>query len=220
MKKQLPTDWQDSRNRLEHGLGTMAMSLPSGSVDSLMQYLQELARWNHTHNLTAIRDPLLMVTRHLLDALAATPYLYGEQIADVGSGAGLPGIPLAIACPDLAFTLIESNGKKSAFQRHAVRRLGLKNVEIWNGRVENFAPAGRFDSVISRAFSALPDFVAMSSALIKNEGKLLAMKGKTPQDELDQLPDHCHVEAIHDLQIPGLDAQRCLIALSLPAAFD
>lgn len=201
---------------LQTGIAELGMSLPAGAEDKLSAYLGLLTKWNKTFNLTAIRDPAEMVTHHLLDSLAVLPVLeksalagrQGFRLADVGSGAGLPGLVLAIARPDWQVTSIETVEKKAAFQRQAKIELGLANVSIHCGRVEAFTDA--FDGVISRAFASLADFVALAGHLSTT---LWAMKGAYPADEIAALPDGWQVVASHPLVVPGLDAERHLLQL-------
>ena len=194
------------------------MRLPPAVAEALIQYLQELVQWNQTYNLTAIREPVEMVTKHLLDSLAVLPHLHGQQVIDVGSGAGLPGIPLALADPSRHYLLLDSNGKKAAFMRHAVRVLGLKQVEIVQARVEEFAAGrGRYDSVLSRAFASLAEMIEVAGPLCATHGKLLAMKGQFPQDEIEELRHASggfETEAVLPLQVPGLAAERHLVLFS------
>lgn len=188
--------------------------------EALILYLKELAQWNQTYNLTAVRDPLEMVTKHLLDSLVVLPQLHGSHVIDVGSGAGLPGIPLALADPARHFTLLDSNGKKAAFMRHAVRTLGLKQVEVVHARVEDYAAEagrGRFDSVLSRAFSSLAEMLELAGPLCARHGRMLAMKGQFPQDELEELRHAAtgfELEAVLPLSVPGLAAERHLVLFS------
>jgi 16S rRNA (guanine527-N7)-methyltransferase len=212
-------DWAACRARLDEGIRSLGVALPDTS-ESLILYLKELAQWNQAYNLTAVRDPLEMVTKHLLDSLAVLPHLHGSHIIDVGSGAGLPGIPLALADPARHFTLLDSNGKKAAFMRHAARTLGLKQVEVVHARVEDHAAAvgrGRFDSVLSRAFSSLAEMLELAGPLCALHGKVLAMKGQFPQDELEDLRHAAtgfELEAVLPLSVPGLAAERHLVLFS------
>lgn len=204
-------------DRLLAGLETLDLDLPAAAQARLLGLVALLAKWNRIYNLTAIRDESAMVTQHLLDSLSVLPVLpeaalAGRRWADVGSGAGLPGIPLAIARPDLAMTLIEPVEKKSAFQRQAKIELGLSNVEVINGRVEAVA-AGRFDGVISRAFAELADFVRGAGHLPVPAGRLYAMKGLVPEDEIRRLPPGWVVLDCAGLSVPGLDARRHLVVL-------
>jgi len=182
-------------------------------LDSLTHYLAQLTKWNKAYNLTAVREPREMVVRHILDSLAAAPFLRGSRIIDVGTGAGLPGIPLALLYPDRQFTLLDSNGKKIRFVQHVTRELGLTNVLPVQARAEAYEPNHSFDTVISRAFTALADFVANSGHLVGAGGCLLAMKGKIPDAELAALPGDWRATRIEVLQVPGLDAERHAIVL-------
>jgi 16S rRNA (guanine527-N7)-methyltransferase len=183
----------------------------------LLRYVALLKKWNSTYNLTAIRDEQEMVTQHLLDSLSMLPVLpesvlAGRRWADVGSGAGLPGIPLAIARPDLGMTLVETVEKKSAFQRQAKIELGLANIAVHCGRVEDM-PGAQFDAVVSRAFAELADFIRFAGHLAGPGGRLYAMKGVVPEDEMSRLPSGWAVLECTRLSVPGLDAQRHLIVL-------
>ena len=196
------------RAALDRGLAELALTLPAGADERLLEYAGLLQKWNRTYNLTAIRDPLAMVAHHLLDSLAVLPHLplapERARIADAGSGAGLPGIPLAIARPRWHVALAESNQKKSAFLRQAAIELGLQNVEVHEGRVEAWRPQPLFDLVISRAFAALSEFIAACRHLVAPEGLLAAMKGVAPQETRAE----CSVVRLH---VPLLDAQRHLV---------
>jgi 16S rRNA (guanine527-N7)-methyltransferase len=154
-----------------------------------------------------------MLTRHILDSLVVVPYINGDYILDVGSGAGLPGIPLAIVLPEKKFVLLDSNSKKTRFMTQAVAELGLENVDVVCSRIESFKPGSRFDVVISRAFSSIAEMVNNVGALVKKEGKILAMKGAYPVAELDQVPGQFRVEKIDALKVPGLDAERHLVII-------
>jgi 16S rRNA (guanine527-N7)-methyltransferase len=197
------------------GIAALGLRLPVGAADRLAAYLALLLKWNKVYNLTAIRNPDEMVTHHLLDSLAVLPVLQeavpaGRQyaLADVGSGAGLPGIVLAIARPDWSVTSVETVEKKAAFQRQAQIELGLKNFSVHGGRVEDLA--GRFDAVIARAFASLADFVNLAGHLADC---LWAMKGAYPADEVAALPAGWAVKNCHELRVPGLDARRHLLEL-------
>jgi 16S rRNA (guanine527-N7)-methyltransferase len=195
---------------LAEGIARLGLTLPAGAHEKLGAYLTLLAKWNRTYNLTAIRDPGQMVTHHILDSLAVLPHLAGSMttLADVGSGAGLPGLPLGICRPDLAITSIEANQKKTAFQQQAKIELGLANVSIHCGRIE--AVKARFDAVISRAFAELADFVMIAGHLAN---RLLAMKGAYPKEEIERLPPGWRIADATRLNVPDLDAERHLIAL-------
>ena len=202
------------RTALERGLEQLALALPASASEQLLQYLALLDKWNRIYNLTAIRDPLGMVSHHLLDSLAVLPHLplpAAVRIADAGSGAGLPGIPLALAKPQWQLALIEANQKKAAFLRQATIELALPNVEVHEGRVEAWRPADRFALVISRAFTRLADFVATCRHLVAPRGVLAAMKGKDPQAELAELPADVRCKALIALDVPFLNAERHLV---------
>jgi 16S rRNA (guanine527-N7)-methyltransferase len=198
--------------RLAHGAATLGVNLTEADAARLLRLLDELERWNRTYNLTAIRDRDLMLTHHLLDSLAIHSDLHGTSVADVGTGAGFPGLPLAVLNPERRFTLIDSNGKKIRFVQHAARTLGLSNVEGLHGRAETIT--GRvFDTVVARAFAALPELIASIDALTGPQTRILAMKGKWPQDEIDGLPPQWQQQGSHELTIPGLEESRCVIIL-------
>lgn len=202
---------------LQSGLDQLQLQLSAGQMQQCLDYLDLLARWNKAYNLTAVRQPDAMVGLHLLDSLSVLTHLPEvECLADMGAGAGLPGIPLAIALPQQKFHLIDSNGKKSAFQRQAVLEINLANVAITNARVENLGDNLAFDAVISRAFTSLRQMVAWAAAVLAPGGLLLAMKGVYPTDELADLPtdvEVCQVDALH---VPGVNAERHLVQLRLP----
>ncbi len=203
--------------RLQQGLVELGVALPENAQAQLLNYLALLKRWNATYNLTAIRDESAMLTQHLLDSLSILPVLQKSALttrrwADVGSGAGLPGIPLAIACPQWQVSLIETVEKKTAFQRQAKIELGLANLTVLGGRVESL-PAGTFDAVIARAFAGLADFVHLAGHLLVAGGALYAMKGHVPHDEMACLPAPWQVADCVPLHVPGLDAERHLIIL-------
>jgi len=200
--------------RLSAGLAQLGLALVPGQVAALGVLVGELADWNTRVNLTAITDPAGVVDKHLLDSLAVLPWLRGHTVADVGSGAGFPGLPLAVADPERRYTLIESTGKKVKFLRHAVERLDLPNVEVLHGRAEALKPSQPFDSVISRALGPLSEFVRVAGHLAGRRGRLLAMKGKVPTEELKALPPGWKALAVHAIRVPGLDAERCLVELA------
>lgn len=201
------------------GSKRLGLRLSTGSVDCLTTYLALLERWNRAYNLTAVRDPDAMVIRHLLDSLSILPWLEGPRVLDVGSGAGLPGIPLASARPDCEFCLLDSNGKRTRFLTQVVAELQLANVSVIRSRVEDYQPATLFNSVVSRAFATLADMVADAGRLCAPEGRLLAMKGVFPDDELARLPPGYVVVGVHPLQVPHLDAERHLVHLAPAPAF-
>ena len=207
-----------------HGLdaplreGLAALALPGGLAPPLLAYLDLLARWNRTYNLTAVRDPREMVPRHLLDSLAMEPFLDGiATLADLGTGPGLPGIPLAIARPQLRVTLVEANGKKARFLREAVRTLGLDNAEVAESRIEALDRPGAFDAITARALAALPQILGFGGHLLAPGGKLLAMKGARPDGEIAALPRGWRLEMLRRLTVPGLDGERHLAVVGRDA---
>ncbi len=200
--------------RLTAGLRGLGLALAPGQVAALGTLLDELADWNTRVNLTAIRDPAEAVDKHLLDSLAVLGQLRGLAVADVGSGAGFPGLPLAIADPDRRFTLVESTVKKAKFLLHAAARLELPNVEVVPLRAESYRPPRPFDSVIARALGTLSEFVRVAGHLAGPGGRLLAMKGKVPEAEIRELPAAWKAVAVHPVSVPGLDAERCLVELA------
>ena len=199
------------RAALERGLGEMALELPEEAVEKLIAYLELLAKWNKTYNLTAVREPLEMVSHHLLDSLAVLRELPPGSLADVGSGGGLPGIPIAIANPERSLTLNDANLKKGAFLRQAIIELGLGNTDVHVGRAEEWHPAGGFAVVIARAFSSLAEFISTCRHLVSASGVLVAMKGAHPQDELAAVPAGCDCRDVRRLRVPLLDAERHLV---------
>jgi 16S rRNA (guanine527-N7)-methyltransferase len=206
------SDRDPLRQRLRAGLAALSLELPAEVVERLLDYLDLLHRWNATYNLSAIRDPAEMVTRHLLDSLAVAPYVSGATLADLGTGAGLPGIPLALVAPEREVALVDSNGKKTRFLRAAVRELGLANVRVVESRVE--AVEGRFECITARAFASLADMLAWGGHLLAPGGRWLALKGRYPHDELDALPAGFAVEAVEPLAVPGLDAERHVVIIT------
>ncbi len=199
--------------RLQQGLRDLGLDLTVPARQKLLNFLGLLERWNRTYNLTAVRDPEQMVPRHLLDSLTVLPYLQGPQVLDIGTGAGLPGIPLALARPDLEFTLLDSNAKKTRFATQAVHELGLQNVVVVQERVEKFHPEKKFDTLIARAFASIPDMLAASRHLCAPRGRFLVMKGVFPQEELAAVTDGYRAE-VKALHIPGLDAARHVVILA------
>lgn len=199
---------------LSAGLSAMHLALPETALLKLVAYLRLIEKWNRVHNLTAVREPGQMVVLHLLDSLAILPHVTkAKTLLDVGTGAGLPGIPLAIARPDLAVTLLDSSHKKATFLEQAKAELKLANVTVVCERVEKWQPGRTFDIVVSRAFSELGEFVAQSAHLAAPGGELLAMKGVHPFDEIARLPATHRVETVIELAVPTLDAKRHLVLL-------
>ncbi len=205
---------------LDDGLAALAkagVDLPEALAPKLDAYLALLAKWNRTYNLTAIREPERMVTHHALDALAVLPHLPARatlRLLDVGTGAGVPGIPLALARPGWRVVLLDSNHKKGTFLAQAAIELGLANVEVATTRVEDYAPPAPFDVVVSRAFSDLASFAAVALPLLAPGGALVAMKGVLPHEELAHLPPDVRVVATPALPVPGLAAERHLVIMA------
>jgi 16S rRNA (guanine527-N7)-methyltransferase len=199
---------------LEAGMQSMAIDYSAEQRDQLLAYLQLLITWNRAYNLTAIRDPAEMVKLHLLDSLTVLPHIQGKRLIDVGTGAGLPGIPLAIMCPDRHFTLLDSNGKRTRFLFQARCELGLANVSEIQSRVEEHRPDRGYDAVLSRAFTSVADMVNKCAHLLTTDGLFVAMKGKFPQSELSEVGKAYKVDVSHTLQVPGVEGERHLIVIS------
>lgn len=199
------------QEKLEAGARQLGINLAPPVVEKLLAYLALLVKWNKVHNLTAVRDPEEMVTLHLLDSLSVLPHVPAGRLLDVGSGAGLPGIVLAICRPDLQVTTIDAVQKKASFMRQAKTELQIDNLQVVAGRVEQLKPAEPFNTVISRAFSEIALFIKLTRHLIAEDGLWLAMKGQMPQDELEAVT--LKPSRIEELKVPGLDARRHLVFL-------
>ena len=199
--------------QLAQGVLQLGFTLPAGAQQRLLEYLALLQKWNRVYNLTAVREAPRMVSQHLLDCLAAAPHVPAATLLDVGSGAGLPGIPLALALPDARVTLLDSNHKKAAFLTQAVIELKLVNAEVVCERAEAWNPSTTFEVVISRAFSDLAEFVSLAGRHAAAGGRLVAMKGVHPYEEIAQLPPGWEVRQVIPLTVPGLRAQRNLVTL-------
>jgi 16S rRNA (guanine527-N7)-methyltransferase len=202
-------------SQLQRGCDELGLSLDARQQEQLLRYLALLSKWNKTYNLTAVRDEGQMVTRHLLDSLAIMPYLSGGRFIDVGTGAGLPGVPLAIALPHHVFHLLDSNGKKTRFLFQVKTALCLDNIVVHQARVEAFRIAEPFDTVLTRAFASLQDMAQGCRHLLAPRGRLLAMKGANPVQELEDISQECAKVAVYPLVIPGLAEQRHLVEISL-----
>ena len=197
--------------RLAEGMAALGLPHPPELRCRLLAFLALLEKWSRAYNLTAIREPCALVDLHLLDSLTLAPYLHGASLLDVGTGAGLPGLPLAIVHADKEFVLLDSRAKKTRFVRQAVIELGLKNVDVVTARVEQYRPGQSFDTVLARAFASLEELVAGTARLLAPHGKILAQKGRLPLNELENLTDHC--VRVHRLAIPGLTLERHLIEI-------
>lgn len=198
---------------LKSGAAAFGLALSDHQVHACETLLNNLNDWNQRINLTAIRDPQQQLTKHLLDSLSIHPYLIGARIADVGTGAGFPGLILALVNPDKQFTLIDSINKKLRFVQHAAAAMNLHNVSVMHVRAESYEPDQKFDCVVSRALSSLENFVGWCGHLCAPGGKLLAMKGRFPEEELKSLPKGWKVLGVHAIQVAGLDEQRHLVEL-------
>ena len=203
------------RARLVEGVGVLGLNPTEGQLDQLLAYVDLLARWNKVYNLTAVREPAEMLTHHLLDSLAVIGPLRRQTVGrstrllDVGSGGGLPGVVIAICCPEIEVSCVDAVAKKTAFIQQVAGTLGLPGLRSVHARVENLTD--RFDVVTSRAFATLADFTAWSVGALAEDGVWMAMKGRTPQEEIDALPATVEVFHVEQLTVPGLDAERCLV---------
>jgi 16S rRNA (guanine527-N7)-methyltransferase len=202
--------------QLADGIAALGIALPHETPARLLQYLALVKKWSQVYNLTAVRKPEAMLAQHLFDSLVVLPHMVGPHVADVGSGAGLPGIPLALVRPDWHVVLIESNHKKAVFLQQARIELGLTNVEVVAKRVESFRPTEKFDTVISRAFSSLVVFVKLAGHLCREgvgAGKIVAMKGACPQEDLAQFSAQFVIDKVFPVMVPGLEARRHLVII-------
>lgn len=216
MGKYVASEQQQSPERrlqLVTGANTLGIELGAEAVQSLLDYITLLAKWNKAYNLTAIDDAQRVVSHHLLDCLAIAPYVRGARVLDIGSGAGLPGIPLSIIMPDKSFVLLDSNGKKTRFLVQAVAELQLKNVEVVNARIETFSRAPAFNTITARAYSRMEQMIEQSSKLCSQEGRYLFMKGRDPVQEIAEIGPRFSVTATHLLAVPGVEGQRCLVVV-------
>ena len=200
--------------QLAAGVAELGVDVGPDAQKKLLAYLELMAKWNRVYNLTALRNPGEWVTHHLLDSLSVLPHIRGPLVADVGSGAGLPGLVLAMVRPDWQVVSVEAVDKKAAFQRQVTAELALTNARIEGRRVEDVVPEGGADTVVSRAFSSLADFVSLTRHLLKDGGQWAAMKGRLPQEEIAALPGDVQVREIIELKVPGLNAERCVVLMN------
>ena len=196
---------------LKSGIEQLGLDATAAQIDSLLAFVALIEKWNKAFNLTAIRDRDEILRLHILDSLTVLPFITGEKIIDVGTGAGLPGIPLAIFMPSVQFTLLDSNSKKTRFVQQAILELNLKNVEVVHGRVESLARNGEYDAVLSRAFASLSDIMHLTDYLLQPEGVLIAMKGQIPVQELKNITRSYSVKSI---VVPGVEAERCVLRIN------
>lgn len=202
------------QSRLETGLEALDISLSSEAQEKLLHFVQMMIKWNRVYNLTSVRKPEDIIIRHILDSLTVVPYLNAKSVLDVGTGAGLPGIPLAFACPDTEFILLDSNNKKVRFVRQALGELELANVEAIQARVEEYKTDAPFDVVISRAYSSVQEMFEQAGRLLAPGGHLMAMKGVYPLAEMEALDGAMPAPEVVRLNVPGLDAERHLVMLA------
>jgi 16S rRNA (guanine527-N7)-methyltransferase len=198
---------------LSEGIRTLNLDINTEKQSLLLTYLEQLAKWNKAYNLSGIKDPERMLTLHLLDSLSVLPFINGNSVLDVGTGAGLPGLPIAICQPRKRVNLLDSNGKKTRFLFQTATRLNLNNIIVINERVENYSSPDNVDLVISRAFSSIAQFITQTRHLLGEKSKLLAMKGHYPQAELEDMPPGFKLLKIHELKIPGEAGARHLLEI-------
>ena len=200
--------------QLSAGLSELGIEVGPETQKKLLAHLELMAKWNRVYNLTALRNPGEWVTHHLLDSLSVLPHIRGPQVVDVGSGAGLPGLVLAMVRPDWQVVSVEAVDKKAAFQRQVAAELALTNVRVEGCRVEDVVLEAGADTVVSRAFSSLTDFVSLTRHLLKVGGQWAAMKGRLPGEEIAALPDYVQVRQVVELKVPGLNAERCVVLMN------
>jgi 16S rRNA (guanine527-N7)-methyltransferase len=201
--------------RLQDGLQALGVSLTEQQQSTLLEFTALLVKWNKVYNLTAVRDPLKILDRHIIDSLSVLPFLKGSRLIDIGAGAGIPGIPLAVTQIENQFVLLDSNRKKTRFMQQAKTELSLSNVSVVHSRVENYQPDQLFDTVISRAFASLKKMAQWSSHLVNEQGVLFAMKGSYPEQEISELANSFEIKAVHKIEYPGLVADRYLVEIML-----
>ena len=206
-------DHQVLHQILSDGLSTMDLTLTSEQQQKLIDYVARIHKWNKAFNLTSVRDPEQMMVKHILDSLAVAPHIDGENLIDVGTGPGLPGIPLSIVYPEKHFTLLDSLGKRVRFMKQCAFEMKLDNITPIQSRVEAHQPEQYYDAVLSRAFASLKDMLHWCQHLVDSEGQFLALKGQFPQDEIDEVSDHFHVSKTENLTVPNLVGERHLVWL-------
>ncbi len=202
-------------SQLARGCQSLDVATDAVTQRQLLAYLELMIKWNRAYNLTAVREPTQMITRHLLDSLAIAPFLSGQRLLDVGTGGGLPGVPMSLLFPQREFHLLDSNGKKTRFLFQVKTALCLDNMTVHQARVESFHDEVLFDAVLSRAFASLQDMVQGCRHLLRKGGHFLAMKGAFPEQELLAVERYCRLEAVHTLHVPGLDEHRHLVVMTL-----
>ena len=199
------------RNILESGLSALNLSHTTKQTEQLLDFIKRIAKWNKAYNLTAVRNNEDMARLHILDSLAILPHIEGKRVIDIGTGAGLPGIPLAIFMPEVEFVLLDSNAKKTRFVQQVILELKLKNVSVLHSRVENYQPQLGFDTMTMRAFASLPDIMKLTAHLLRADGVLLAMKGQIPEAELAEIDAQTTLIKIN---VPEVEAERCLVRIA------
>jgi len=204
---------ENCRKILVSGIASLNLNVTDQQVDQLLNFIKLIEKWNKAYNLTAIRGRDEMARLHILDSLAIVPHIEGKRVIDIGTGAGLPGIPLAICLPEVGFTLLDSNAKKTRFVQQVVLELKLKNVTVLHSRVENYHPEQGYDAVLTRAFASLPDIVKLTAHLLTEDGVLLAMKGQSLDAELAEITAK---KSVISVSVPGTDVERCLVRIQSP----
>jgi 16S rRNA (guanine527-N7)-methyltransferase len=197
------------RHILSSGLTELNLPIKPEQMEQLLGFIKLIAKWNKSYNLTAVRNNEDMARLHILDSLAILPHIHGQSVIDIGTGAGLPGIPLAIYLPDIEFILLDSNAKKTRFVQQVILELKLKNVHVIHSRAEDYQPEQGFDTIITRAFASLPDIIKLTAHLLSPNGILLAMKGQIPETELAQING-----TVIPIKVPEVDAERCLVRVT------
>lgn len=206
-------DYTSLSAELSDGISYLKLDIDMAKQEKMLDFLELLVKWNQAYNLSGIKEPQAMLRLHLLDSLSILPYIRGKKILDVGTGAGIPGLLLAICLPQSRFSLLDSNGKKMRFVYQSVVKLKLENVDIVQQRVESYQSQEAFDTVLSRAFSTLKQFIEQSQHLLATRGRLLAMKGQYPEQEIAEMPTTFRVLALHELSLPGEPGSRHLLEL-------